>query len=663
MKTLNIKYTGNSELENFIVFHKIGETKNILLQIFTGVCEKKFIEELIKTIKDLVPHINIIGSTTSGEILESKTFELSTILSFSLFEDTKIITYSTNISDDSYQTAQKLISQFDSTMTPKVAITFTDGLHANGEEYINAFNDYSSSLIVAGGLAGDNASFKNTIVFNQDSVHVDGAVVALLFNENLKVATNASFGWENIGKTMTITKSKQNIVYEIDDKNVIDIYAKYLGDDIAKELPKIGIEFPLIVKKDGLDIPRAVIGKDDNGSLIFAGNLNVGDKVTFGYGNIETILDSGNIIYEDSSIKNSEAIFVYSCMARKALMQESIEAELYPLTAISPVSGFFTYGEFYSECNSSKYELLNQTMTILSLSESKNKESLQKTPKKLDKKLNDKKNLTLKALSHLVSQTSIELEEINNSLETKINLEVEANRKKDKQLLEQSRMAQMGEMISMIAHQWRQPLSAISSTSLGLNLKAKLNKLDREKVIELTANISNYAQHLSSTINDFRDFFKPNKEKQDITYTELVNNVLKIVEVSITNKNINIVKDLSSKEIFSTFPNEIMQVILNLLKNAEDVLVENDVQNPEIRIVTKGSTLIISDNGGGISSNIIGKIFNPYFSTKEKKDGTGLGLYMSKTIIEEHCEGSLSVSNNQDGAEFKIILKDKMEKV
>jgi C4-dicarboxylate-specific signal transduction histidine kinase len=108
--------------------------------------------------------------------------------------------------------------------------------------------------------------------------------------------------------------------------------------------------------------------------------------------------------------------------------------------------------------------------------------------------------------------------------------------------------------------------------------------------------------------------------------------------------------------VFHTYPNEIKQVILNLLKNAEDILLEKEIENPTITINTYDNILIVKDNAGGVPDDIIGKIFDPYFSTKTKKDRTGLGLYMSKTIIEDHCGGSLSVSNDNNGAIFKIEL-------
>ncbi len=249
---------------------------------------------------------------------------------------------------------------------------------------------------------------------------------------------------------------------------------------------------------------------------------------------------------------------------------------------------------------------------------------------------------------------------LNDSLQKRVEDELDKNRKKDQQLLNQSRLAQMGEMLSMIAHQWRQPLAAISSTSAALELKANLGKVDKELVIKNSKNISKYAQHLSSTIDDFRDFFKPNKEKSSITYCELIESVMSILELSIKNKNITLIKELECSEKFSTYSNEIKQVILNLIKNAEDILLEKDISKPYIKLKTYSlndeHTLEVSDNGGGVPQDIKDKIFNPYFSTKLDKNGTGLGLYMSKIIIEEHCGGKLSVVNNESGALFKLVI-------
>jgi len=232
---------------------------------------------------------------------------------------------------------------------------------------------------------------------------------------------------------------------------------------------------------------------------------------------------------------------------------------------------------------------------------------------------------------------------------------------KNQQILEQSRLTQMRETISMIAHQWRQPLTTISATSSVINIKSKLGSLDRDTAIELSDKISKYSQQLSETIDNFREFFKPNNQKIDITYDEVLQDVLNIIEISIVNKNIKLIKNLNSKNIFNTYSSELSQVILNLLKNAKEVLLKNNIGNPTIKIETYDNLFTVSDNGGGVPEDIVGKIFDPYFSTKTKKDGIGLGLYMSKTIIEEHCGGKLSVSNCEDGAMFRIELENKKD--
>ena len=239
-----------------------------------------------------------------------------------------------------------------------------------------------------------------------------------------------------------------------------------------------------------------------------------------------------------------------------------------------------------------------------------------------------------------------------------IKRELEENQK---QLLQQSRLAQMGEMISMIAHQWRQPLSAISSTSSTILLKSKLNKLDKELAIELASKINEYSKHLSETINDFRNFFKTDKKIETTNFNIIIDNVLNIVNSSLETRKIKIIKEFECKKSFETYPNELKQVVLNLIKNAEDALLDNKIKDPYIKIKTyeKGDKYILEvlDNAGGIPQDIMSKIFDPYFSTKTKKDGTGLGLYMSKIIIEEHCGGKLEIENHKDGALFRVVIQ------
>ncbi len=247
----------------------------------------------------------------------------------------------------------------------------------------------------------------------------------------------------------------------------------------------------------------------------------------------------------------------------------------------------------------------------------------------------------------------------------KIKEEEEKSRVAKELMFQQSRLAQMGEMLSMIAHQWRQPLSAITAASGALSLKARLGNLDNDKVIEFADKIQGFSQHLSKTIDDFRGFFKTNKLKTNTSFKKIVSDVSNIVKSSIEDASINFVVDIKGSKEFKTYENELKQVVLNLIKNSEDALRDKNIEKPLIYIEAYDNRLCVMDNAGGVPEKIKDKIFDPYFSTKTKKDGTGLGLYMSKTIVEEHCGGKLSVENcdfedkegiKHFGAKFKIVL-------
>ncbi len=248
-----------------------------------------------------------------------------------------------------------------------------------------------------------------------------------------------------------------------------------------------------------------------------------------------------------------------------------------------------------------------------------------------------------------------ELEYTNKNLQKLVEQEVKKNREKEKLMLTKSRQIQMGEMISMIAHQWRQPLNAISTAVNFLNLRVEMKNFDTKTIQEISDKINKYVQHLSQTIDDFRDFFKPKKDVQKSDFVKIIDKTLTLLEYEIKKHNIDVNVITKNKTEFLIYENEILQVVLNIFKNAQDVLTEQNVKKPKINVIIDGTKLSIEDNGGGICEDIIDNIFDPYFSTKSK-NGTGLGLYMSKLIVEEHCNGKLEVKNTQFGACFNIIL-------
>jgi DNA-binding response OmpR family regulator len=259
----------------------------------------------------------------------------------------------------------------------------------------------------------------------------------------------------------------------------------------------------------------------------------------------------------------------------------------------------------------------------------------------------------------LLQEKNYELKFLNDNLEKLIYEEVQKNREKDKIMFQQSRQAQMGEMIAMIAHQWRQPLNVIGTASSIINFRIKKNKLDPETSLELTTKISQNIEYLSSTINDFRNFFKPEKEMQVTDFDVILNKSLNLVQSSFNANKIELSVEKKDVQQFLSYENELVQVILNLLKNAEDVLVQKKIRNPKIFLIIENKSIYVEDNGGGIEPSIMEKIFHPYFSTKLEKEGTGLGLYMSKIIVEEHCKGDLTLKNSKNGAVFTVKLDKK----
>lgn len=258
---------------------------------------------------------------------------------------------------------------------------------------------------------------------------------------------------------------------------------------------------------------------------------------------------------------------------------------------------------------------------------------------------------TFDSNSNIIGYDSIN-EDISSSIELK---------NKQKILIEQSKSAAMGEMISIIAHQWRQPLQAISILNQKLPMIKMLKGEISDDILEdVTNGINLQLDYMSKTIDDFRDYFKPNKRKEETNIENILNKSIDFLSYLLKLNSIKINFINSSNSKIEVFLNEIVQVFINLIKNSCDIMIEKDVEKKEILINSfeKDGKLFVEfeDNGGGINIKIMDKIFDPYFSTKNNKNGTGLGLYMSKIIIEQYSFGKIYVENSENGAKFTIEL-------
>jgi len=253
-----------------------------------------------------------------------------------------------------------------------------------------------------------------------------------------------------------------------------------------------------------------------------------------------------------------------------------------------------------------------------------------------------------------------EIEELNNSLESKISQEVEKNREKDQMMYQQSRLASMGEMIGNIAHQWRQPLNIMALVMQDLYISDQLGNLSSKKVEDSYDKANNLLQYMSQTIDDFRNFFKQDGEEQEFSIKEALDSVYSLVSTNLTYNHIECKIDVKHDSVVKGGLNEFKQVLINIINNAQEAIESHESSQKLINVLITQeknfAVISIKDDGGGIDKDVIQKVFDPYFTTKNQTQGTGLGLYMSKQIIENSMCGSLSVKNVKDGAEFKISL-------
>ncbi|MDD2829866.1 MAG: PAS domain S-box protein [Sulfuricurvum sp.] len=227
-------------------------------------------------------------------------------------------------------------------------------------------------------------------------------------------------------------------------------------------------------------------------------------------------------------------------------------------------------------------------------------------------------------------------------------------------MIAQSRHAAMGEMIGMIAHQWRQPLSIVSMMVNNMLIDLEFDGLNIDECRTSGEGILSQVNFLSSTIDVFRDFFRPDKEKELVSIADIMDDAISMIDASLHSHDILLTLTDNSHAKVRVYPRELLQVFINLLKNSKEALISDGVTSRRITIVIEdiGDEVVttICDNAGGIDPAIMGRIYDPYFSTKDEKTGTGLGLYMSKTIVEKHLGGTINAENKEDGVCFSIAF-------
>jgi len=270
-------------------------------------------------------------------------------------------------------------------------------------------------------------------------------------------------------------------------------------------------------------------------------------------------------------------------------------------------------------------------------------------------------NITIKEYKEQVQNKEESLEKLNLSLHERVKRGIEESLEKDKAILRQSRLARLGSMISMIAHQWRQPLSELSATLMEMEMASKFQKLNSKKVETSLARCNDRIDYMSQTIDDFRNFYKPDKEKSLFSLHSACLKALNLSSATLKNANVSVsVEPRIDAQIWG-YPTEFAQALLSIITNAKDVLQERKIPHPQLNIeigeIENEYFVTLEDNGGGINEDALESLFDPYFSTKESSKGTGMGLYIAKVIVEEKMGGVIGAENKNDGARFSILFK------
>ncbi|MEN4053400.1 MULTISPECIES: diguanylate cyclase [Sulfurimonas] len=402
MTSYNTVYTNEAELQRFIELHELEKEERLFVQIFSGIVDAEYCLELAGVVKERLPKANIIGTTTSGEICNGAMYDNTVTLSFSIFNKTSIKSklYQLDKNFHLEDIQKELLSD-----NTKAMIIFSDGLKSDAETLLKDIYKMAPDIVIAGGRAADK-SFKQTYVFTEKEYSDNGCVIATLSGDELFVNSDYILKWTPIGKEMSVTKADGSTLYELDGIAIIDVYRKYLGDDVVNNLPASCMAFPLLLDKEGVLVARDPVAVTENHALMYAGKFDVGDSVRFSFANIEELTDNLYEYFEKIKTKAAEAVYIYSCAARKALLEDKLRDEINILESLAPTVGFFTFGEYFHAGKIA--ELLNVTTTFMLLSETK-------------KSLKEKRLITVdtkdfdpikKALTHLVKVTTKELENL-----------------------------------------------------------------------------------------------------------------------------------------------------------------------------------------------------------------------------------------------------------
>lgn len=639
MKQYNFSILDIDDLSKWLIAKEIveiGEFESLLVQIFSAKNIGEWYLKLSQIIINVFPTATVVGASAVGEINEGKLNTDSTLVVFSFFESTNLHLFSFDCPDGSENQIGEQLYMLVEEMNIEVKglLLLSTPVSSDSTSFYKAFTEKRPSYPIFGGGAGDYANERKTLVFDGLQSFSKGVVAVAFSGEQICIEPFTYLGWIPLTQEMTITKVDNLSVKTINGSPAFSVFRKYLGLQYNDHFFQNVLEFPFLVQRNGQTLARVPFFVDKNDdSIEFLADIYEGEKIRIGYGHPQNIIAESIHIQKQMDLFQPQAIFLYSCICRRFLMQKDVELETLPFSTIAPTAGFYTFGEFFSD--GKIYSLLNSTMVAVGMREGE--------PIDGGKNSNLSPSLWVantddpyaqkhaRILSHLLHFIKVTIEEL-----------------EDQNLKLKALNDQKNEFLGIAAHDLRNPLGVIHGFSELLEEKIG------DEFKEYTTMITNTITSMFVLLNDLLDISKIESGRLDlklkrIDYVSMVKHNLKMNRFMASAKRIKIEEEFGIDQFTLSIDSEkIGQVLNNLVGNAIKYSNPNSIITVSLYIKNDHVLTEVKDQGIGIKASEIDRIFHPFERTSSQptsnESSHGLGLAIVKKIIEGH-DGTVGVKS------------------
>lgn len=664
MRQLVHYYYHQERLVTWFKENNIISNNRILVEVNFPDSDQIKLKRLLTLLSKLLPNATIVGMQSFTSFVNHKVTAINPqpVISVMEFESSRISSEVIDLNDaDNLHEALDLSNVTKHLEPDTKALEVLSSYHETETSVlINELGQTFNHLKVFGGGATPKDPLESeSFVFHNNTIYKKALVLIFLHGENLNVDLYQAFDWKPISKKKMVTKIDNNRVLTLDNSLALDIYKKYFPN--IQDDTSVSLQVPLFMTKNNVSSTAHILEIDfSNQSLVMAQALEEGDIVQLSIGNYNAMMNRLQEIEDFLKSTPAQGLWIGACIAYEYGFRIPVIHYISKIKKTDHIFGYSTSQEYYNtenqphtfhnhtlvmaaitESNSDFIELSESTSTFIGPFELANKNLysiMHKTASEL--------NLLTENLENMVDQRTKQLETLNQELQVKIKNAVRKEKRQNAIMNQQSRLASMGEILENIAHQWRQPLNTVSWVMNDVLIKVQMGRSDEVELEALAKKVNSSIQFLSETVEDFRRFVDHSDMAQTFNVRKAIEATILLIKETLIKSDIKIEYHCPEDVKYKGYENDLKHVIMNLINNARDAMEERQIENGHIsiRVYHEKDELIIAvqDNAGGIPKKILKNIFEPYFTTKHKSKGTGLGLYMSKNMIEK-VKGSLEV--------------------